>query len=259
MAVRGTDDVDDGVVILLSPMFDLSGLDSAEVAYYRWFSMSEAGTDSGDFFSRRGFRQRRPELGQPGNAGLHPARTRPGRSAASTSTSSDPAHRTRCSSASRPPTARADGSLVEAADRRVPHRPPGLRRHASLLRRADSFDGLAEHGFRSLLRGESSLSWQTATSNCINAEITYNVYRSTTAGVTPGPENLVAAGLTALSITDSLLDPDETYYYVVRAHDSRSGEDSNLVEQSAVATAGPGHLAAAVRRARVPELRGAVQ
>jgi hypothetical protein len=69
--------------------------------------------------------------------------------------------------------------------------------------------------------------------------IIYNVYRSTQQGFTPGPENLVMAGLDVLSVTDVLLEPGQTYYYIVRARDLRSGEDSNMVEIGAVPPATP--------------------
>ncbi|MCD4822900.1 MAG: hypothetical protein K8R11_12825, partial [Methanococcoides sp.] len=46
----GVDDVDGGVVYLVSPVIDLSGADSAELEYVRWFYNRDTGEDSGDFF-----------------------------------------------------------------------------------------------------------------------------------------------------------------------------------------------------------------
>jgi hypothetical protein len=46
----GVDDVDGGVVYLVSPIIDLSGADSAELEYVRWFYNRDTGEDSGDFF-----------------------------------------------------------------------------------------------------------------------------------------------------------------------------------------------------------------
>ncbi|HRX83776.1 MAG TPA: M4 family metallopeptidase, partial [Phycisphaerae bacterium] len=46
----GTDDVDSGVIYLVSPAIDLSGEASAELAYTRWFFNRDVGNDSGDFF-----------------------------------------------------------------------------------------------------------------------------------------------------------------------------------------------------------------
>jgi hypothetical protein len=80
--------------------------------------------------------------------------------------------------------------------------------------------------------GETNLSWAAATSNCQNAQIHYNVYRSTTAGFTPGPANRIASGLSATTFHDILLVPGTTYHYIVRADDSRSGEDANTVDRS---------------------------
>ncbi len=86
---------------------------------------------------------------------------------------------------------------------------------------------------------ETRVGWDPASSNCTNATIDYNVYRGDDPGFTPDPTNLVAAGLTTNQFTDSLLDPGETYHYIVRANDSRSGEDSNLLRRQAIAPTTP--------------------
>jgi len=43
-------DVDEGVTYLVSPAYDLSGLENARVRYARWFYNGALGADSGDFF-----------------------------------------------------------------------------------------------------------------------------------------------------------------------------------------------------------------
>ncbi len=87
--------------------------------------------------------------------------------------------------------------------------------------------------------GEVTLDWSPATSNCTNAEITYNVYRSTDPAFVPDPGNLVQSGLVTTLVNDPLLAPGQIYHYIVRAFDSRSGEESNVVVKSAVAPATP--------------------
>jgi len=46
----GVDDVDDGVVYLMSPTIDLSGAASAELSFVRWFYNRDLGDDTGDFY-----------------------------------------------------------------------------------------------------------------------------------------------------------------------------------------------------------------
>ena len=48
----------------------------------------------------------------------------------------------------------------------------------------------------------------------------YNVYRSTTSGFTPGSGNLIASGVTSPSYSNTGLTASTTYYYVVEALDS---------------------------------------
>jgi hypothetical protein len=48
----------------------------------------------------------------------------------------------------------------------------------------------------------------------------YNVYRSTISGFTPGSGNLIASGVTSPSYTNTGLTASTTYYYVVEAIDS---------------------------------------
>jgi Zn-dependent metalloprotease len=84
---------------------------------------------------------------------------------------------------------------------------------------------------------ETLLGWQTATTHCQNATISYNVYRGTDPAFAPGPSNQIASGLSSTTFVDALLDPGQLYYYVVRAFDSRSGEDGNV---DALGVAAPG-------------------
>ncbi len=232
---NGVDDVDNGVVVLLSPIFDLSGLAQAEVSYHRWFAMSEAGTDPGDFF--------KAEVSDDGGGSWveletlafdapAPAWTRRAFALEDLiALTSQVRFRFQASDGV------ADGSVVEAAIDEF-----SIDRYACDDTPAcfidPTFAGL-ETLSPGASCGEVDLAWQPAISNCLNAEITYNVYRSTSPGFLPGPGNLAFGGLTSLALTDTLLEPDQTYHYVVRAFDSRSGEDGNLVELSAVAPATP--------------------
>jgi trimeric autotransporter adhesin len=78
------------------------------------------------------------------------------------------------------------------------------------------------------------LSWSPASAPC-GGPVTYNVYRSASPGFTPSPENRIATGVTGTSSSDSgTLASGATYFYLVRAVDSRSGaEDGNTVRRSA--------------------------
>ena len=83
-----------------------------------------------------------------------------------------------------------------------------------------------------------TLSWAAATASC-GGPVTYNVYRSTSSGFTPGPGNLLASGVTGTSYSDTSgsLMSGTTFYYVVRAVDSANGvEDGNTVERSSKPT-----------------------
>jgi hypothetical protein len=88
--------------------------------------------------------------------------------------------------------------------------------------------------------GEIELSWNPALSNCDPAgEITYNVYRGTFPLFLPLGSNRVFQGLATTSITDFGLEPGQTYYYVVRAEDSLSGEEFNGVKRNTVPPPSP--------------------
>ena len=88
--------------------------------------------------------------------------------------------------------------------------------------------------------GEIDLNWAAGASNCTPAgDLSYSVYRSTASSFTPSPSTLVQQ-VTGTSTTDVALIPGETYYYVVRAKDSNSGEeDANSAEQSATSPLSP--------------------
>ena len=86
--------------------------------------------------------------------------------------------------------------------------------------------------------GETELQWSAAASNCLNAEITYNVYRGTSP-IFPYDETTRIATVSGTSFQDALLEPDEVFYYVVRAFDSRSGEETNEIVKSAIPPASP--------------------
>ena len=68
------------------------------------------------------------------------------------------------------------------------------------------------------------------------APYTYQWYRSTTSGFSPGAGNLIS-GATALSLSDSGLIPNTVYYYKVVATDS--GAVAGTSSQLAVTTAAP--------------------
>jgi hypothetical protein len=81
------------------------------------------------------------------------------------------------------------------------------------------------------------LTWPAATARC-GGPVTYNVYRSTTSGFTPGPGSLTATGLTGTAWHDpNPLVDQVTYFYTVRAVDgANSREDGNTVQKSAAPT-----------------------
>jgi fibronectin type 3 domain-containing protein len=79
----------------------------------------------------------------------------------------------------------------------------------------------------------------TAESPCT---VSYNLYRSTTSGFTPGSSNQIASGLTSASYADSGLATATTYYYVVEAAD---GDGSSAAStQGSGTTTGTGTCSA---------------
>ncbi len=97
------------------------------------------------------------------------------------------------------------------------------------------------------------LAWQPATTVC-DGPISYYVYRSTSTPVAAVPANLVAAGLPGTSWTDTAgLQNEETYHYLVRAHDASTGQlDTNAV-QIAATPDGPGNGIQPALRAEFPD------
>jgi fibronectin type 3 domain-containing protein len=79
-----------------------------------------------------------------------------------------------------------------------------------------------------------SVTWgaSTAGSSCT---VSYNLFRSMTAGFTPGSSNQIASGLTSASYADSGLAAATTYYYVVEAADG-DGSSAASVQGSGATT-----------------------
>ena len=75
------------------------------------------------------------------------------------------------------------------------------------------------------------LFWGAATPEC-GGPTTYNVYRSTVSGFTPGAGNLLAGGITDTALADlSQLVDGTIYYYIVQAVDTANGiKDDNVVQ-----------------------------
>lgn len=77
--------------------------------------------------------------------------------------------------------------------------------------------------------GPTTASLLSAAASGGSGPYTYQWYRSTTSGFSPGGGNIIA-GATALTLDDTDLIPGTTYYYVVRATDTG---DSNATDDSA--------------------------
>ncbi len=231
----GTDDVDGGVTILVSPVLDLSGFSQAIVSYSRWFANRDLGEDAGDFFAA--------DVSADGGATWVNLETL-GTNETAPSWVRREFHleqfipltdqvRLRFQASDGP----ATGNLIEAAVDEVRIEEPVCDDTPACFTEP-TFAGL-ESAQPGSSCGEIELAWQAASSNCQNATITYRVYRSTDPAFVPGPANLVAQGLTGTSFTDTLLQPGVTYFYIVRAFDSRSGEDTNLERRSATSPSEP--------------------
>ncbi len=101
-----------------------------------------------------------------------------------------------------------------------------------------SFAGLASVANVGSASCAIDLSWAAATPACAGP-VAYNVYRSTSAGFTPGPGNLIVSGVagTAYRDTSAALANGTTYHYVVRAVDSSNGiEESNSAARGGTPT-----------------------
>jgi hypothetical protein len=102
---------------------------------------------------------------------------------------------------------------------------------------APTFAGAATVTNAATASCQLDVAWSAATAGCAGP-VTYNVYRSTTSGFTPGPANLVASGLTGTVWNDATpLTSGTRYYYIVRAVDSsNSVEETNSAEKSGFPT-----------------------
>ena len=101
-----------------------------------------------------------------------------------------------------------------------------------------SFTGIASVANQAAATCGLTLSWTAAAPACAGP-VTYNVYRSTTPGFTPGPGNRLASGVTGTSYGDTsgTVTNGTAYYYAVRAVDSSNGvEEGNSVIRSATPT-----------------------
>jgi fibronectin type 3 domain-containing protein len=81
-----------------------------------------------------------------------------------------------------------------------------------------------------------NLGWTASTAQSACTTITYNVYRSTTAGFTPSSANQVASGLTTTAYSDTALNCGTSYYYLVVAADAFG---SSAASSQATATTQP--------------------
>ncbi len=228
-------DVDGGVTVLLSPVINLSGAAAARLSYLRWWANSAPGADAGDFFavdvsSNSGSSWVNVETlnGNQRALGWHPVEVR-----LESLIALNNQFRIRIRAQDGTPT----GALVEAAldDVAVEEVVCDLTPPCFV---PPTFEGLGSVGPGASC-AEADLSWSPASSNCANAQIRYNVYRSTTPGFTPSASNRIAAGLTSAVFHDTLLTPGVQYHYAVRADDSRSGEDSNNVQLPVTAASSP--------------------
>ncbi len=92
---------------------------------------------------------------------------------------------------------------------------------------------LAAGALSEVLIGKTTASLSSAAATGGTGPYTYQWYRSTTTGFSPGAGNLVS-GATSLTLADSGLTPGVTYYYVVVATDSVAATANS--SQLAVAT-----------------------
>jgi fibronectin type 3 domain-containing protein len=105
---------------------------------------------------------------------------------------------------------------------------------------APTFAGIATAATSGATTCGIDLTWSAGTSNCPGTgSISYTIYRGTSAGFPAVAANRIVSGVSGTSFTDtSSLQSGVTYYYKVRAVDSRNSvEDTNTVERSAAAQA----------------------
>jgi len=83
-------------------------------------------------------------------------------------------------------------------------------------------------------------SWAPARPRCPGESVGYRVFRSETAGFTPGPATLVAEGVTHSAWHDHDVEPGRTYHYAVRAVDDVNGAEDGNVRTLPGSPLGPG-------------------
>ena len=228
-----TGDVDGGETILMSPAINLSGLSAARLRYDRWW-VSSTPTDTGDGLvvevsGDNGASWVTAEtLGAAARTlGWQPVEIRLESLVPLTST-----FRMRVKARDTLTDSQVEAAIDNVAIEEVvcDLTPPCFN--------APTFAGLAAAAPGASC-AETDLSWTAGSTNCQNAQIQYNVYRSLTPGFTPSPQNRVARGVASTAYHDTLLQPGASYHYIVRADDSRSGEDANTVARSVSAPTSP--------------------
>ncbi|HUD72311.1 MAG TPA: hypothetical protein VMQ62_10145 [Dongiaceae bacterium] len=232
-SAENTGDVDGGETIATSPTIDLSGASAARLTYKRWWASSSL-TDAADTFivevsGNGGSTWVTAESvgGTARNLGWQPVEVR-----LETLVPLNANFKMRVKARDGAP-----DSNVEAAidDIRIDEVTCDLTPPCFV---PPTFAGAAAAAPGASC-AETDLSWSPGSTSCQNAQVLYNVYRSTTPGFAPAPANRVATDLPGLAFHDTLLQPGATYYYVVRADDTRSGEESNAVQRTVAAPTAP--------------------
>ncbi len=94
-------------------------------------------------------------------------------------------------------------------------------------------------GATAISSGQINLSWTASSSTC---GVTYNVFRSTTSGFTPGSGNQIATGVSTTTYSDTTVAASTTYYYLVEG--TNSGGTSTQSNQASATTPAPSCTAA---------------
>jgi hypothetical protein len=230
---NNTGDVDGGETITMSPLIDLSGAVAARLSYKRWWGANTL-ADTGDSLvvevSGNGGTSWVPAETVPASArnlGWQPVEVR-----LETLVPLNANFRIRVKARDTLTDTIVEAGIddVEVDEVACDLTPPCFS--------APTFAGLGSAASGASC-AETDLAWSAAATNCQNAQIRYNVYRATSPGFSPAPANRVAAGLPGTGFHDTLLQPGATYHYIVRADDSRSGEDANTVDRNTVAPTSP--------------------
>jgi choice-of-anchor B domain-containing protein len=96
---------------------------------------------------------------------------------------------------------------------------------------APVFGGIASVSDTGLAQCRVDLAWTPAQPAC-GSSATYSVYRGSSSGFQPSPENRIASGLTGHTFSDTTVDGAGRSYYIVRATDVGSGaEEGNTIER----------------------------